>query len=92
VVEDEQAHLISVFGNDSDVGTITAAVHEKATFAKADSTIQGLLSKRGALYVLVRGAPPIRQRKGEWMGHGAWLLSWLNANTPSRRGWAPTLE
>ena len=31
VGEDEQAHLISVFGNDSDVGAITAAVHEKAT-------------------------------------------------------------
>jgi hypothetical protein len=30
--EDSQAHLISVFGNDSDVGAITAAVHEKATF------------------------------------------------------------
>ena len=32
VGEEEQAHLISVFGNDSDVGAITAAVHEKATF------------------------------------------------------------
>jgi hypothetical protein len=32
VGEDEQAHLISVFGSDSDVGAITAAVHEKATF------------------------------------------------------------
>jgi hypothetical protein len=32
VGEDEQAHLISVFGNDSDVGAVTAAVHEKATF------------------------------------------------------------
>jgi hypothetical protein len=32
VGEDEKAHLISVFGNDSDVGAITAAVHEKATF------------------------------------------------------------
>jgi hypothetical protein len=32
VGEDEQSHLISVFGNDSDVGAITAAVHEKATF------------------------------------------------------------
>jgi len=32
VGEDEQAHLISVFGNDSDVGAITAAAHEKATF------------------------------------------------------------
>jgi hypothetical protein len=31
VGEEEQAHLISVFGNDSDVGAITAAVHEKAT-------------------------------------------------------------
>ena len=32
VGEDSQAHLISVFGNDSDVGAITAAVHEKAAF------------------------------------------------------------
>jgi hypothetical protein len=30
--EDRQAHLLSVFGNDSDVGAITAAVHEKASF------------------------------------------------------------
>jgi hypothetical protein len=32
VGEDRQAHLLSIFGNDSDVGAITAAVHEKATF------------------------------------------------------------
>jgi len=31
--EDRQAHLLSVFGNDSDVGAITAAVHEKASFS-----------------------------------------------------------
>lgn len=31
--EDRQAHLLSVFGNDSDIGAITAAVHEKATFS-----------------------------------------------------------
>ena len=31
--EDRQAHLLSVFGNDSDVGAITAAVHEKGTFS-----------------------------------------------------------
>jgi hypothetical protein len=30
--EDRKAHLLSVFGNDSDIGAITAAVHEKATF------------------------------------------------------------
>ena len=30
--EDRKAHLLSVFGSDSDVGAITAAVHEKATF------------------------------------------------------------
>ena len=30
--EDEQAHLIGVFGSDSDIGAITAAVHEKANF------------------------------------------------------------
>ena len=32
VGEDSQAHLVSVFGNDSDVGAITAAVHERAAF------------------------------------------------------------
>jgi hypothetical protein len=32
VGEDRKAHLLSVFGNDSDIGAITAAVHEKATF------------------------------------------------------------
>ncbi|MGA3050085.1 MAG: hypothetical protein ABSD67_26010 [Terracidiphilus sp.] len=31
--EDRQAHLLSVFGNDSDVGAITAAIHEKAAFS-----------------------------------------------------------
>src|ERR1700742_1124618 len=30
--EGRQAHLLSVFGNDSDVGAITAAVYEKASF------------------------------------------------------------
>jgi len=30
--EDAQAHLIGVFGNDSDIGAITAAIHEKAYF------------------------------------------------------------
>src|SRR6201998_947493 len=30
--EGEGAHLLSVFGNDSDVGAITAAVYEKARF------------------------------------------------------------
>ena len=32
VGEGRKAHLLSIFGNDSDVGAITAAVHEKATF------------------------------------------------------------
>jgi len=32
VAEDRQAHLLSVFGNDSDIGAITSTVHEKATF------------------------------------------------------------
>lgn len=30
--EDGDAHLLSVFGNDSDVGAVTAAVYEKARF------------------------------------------------------------
>jgi hypothetical protein len=32
VGEERKAHLLSVFGNDSDIGAITAAVHEEATF------------------------------------------------------------
>jgi hypothetical protein len=32
VGQQRRAHLLSVFGNDSDIGAITAAVHEKATF------------------------------------------------------------
>jgi hypothetical protein len=32
VGEDRKAHLLSAFGNDSDIGAVTAAVHEKATF------------------------------------------------------------
>ncbi len=32
VGEERKAHLLSVFGSDSDIGAITAAVHEKATF------------------------------------------------------------
>jgi hypothetical protein len=31
--EGRQAHLLSVFGNDSDVGAITAAIHEKSAFS-----------------------------------------------------------
>lgn len=30
---ERQAHLLSVFGNDSDIGAITAAVHERSQFA-----------------------------------------------------------
>lgn len=30
--DNEQAHLIGVFGNDSDIGAVTAAIHEKACF------------------------------------------------------------
>ena len=30
--EDEDAHLVSVFGNDSGVGAVTAAIYEKARF------------------------------------------------------------
>ncbi len=32
VGEREEAHLISLFGGDAEVGAITAAIHEKHTF------------------------------------------------------------
>ena len=54
--EDRQAHLLSVFGNDSDVGAITAAVHEKATFSLTfpDGDDKGRLARRTCL-LLQRG-------------------------------------
>jgi len=53
VGEDWQAHLLSVFGNDSDVGAITAAVHEKATFTLTfpDNTTREIsLGERASCY------------------------------------------
>ena len=55
--EDEDAHLLSVFGNDSDVGAITAAVYEKARFrltfpsgeAQEISLGEGAICHRGSV-------------------------------------------
>jgi len=54
--EDRQTHLLSVFGNDSDVGAITAAVHEKAAFSLTfpDGTTKGRVARRTCL-LLQRG-------------------------------------
>jgi hypothetical protein len=63
VGEDEQAHLISVFGNDSDVGAITAAVHEKATFTLTfpDGEVKEVsLGERASCY---KGAVSLPDRK-----------------------------
>jgi len=63
VGEDEQAHLISVFGNDSDVGAITAAVHEKATFTLTfpDGEVKEVtLGEHASCY---KGAVSFRDRK-----------------------------
>ena len=61
--EDRQAHLLSVFGNDSDVGAITAAVHEKATFTLTfpDSTAKDVtLGEHTSCY---KGAVTLPGRK-----------------------------
>ena len=61
--EDRQAHLLSVFGNDSDVGAITAAVHEKATFAltfPGDTTKEVTLGEHASCY---KGAVTLPGRK-----------------------------
>jgi hypothetical protein len=63
VGEDRQAHVLSVFGNDSDVGAITAAVHEKATFALTfpDGTIKEVtLGEHASCY---KGAVTLPNRK-----------------------------
>ena len=61
--EDRQAHVLSVFGNDSDVGAITAAVHEKATFTLTfpDGTIKEVaLGEHASCY---KGAVTLPARK-----------------------------
>lgn len=61
--EDRQAHLFSVFGNDSDVGAITAAVHEKATFTLAfpnGTTKEVTLGDHASCY---KGAVTLADRK-----------------------------
>ena len=61
--EDRQAHLLSVFGNDSDVGAITAAVHEKASFSLTfpDGTIKDVsLGEHASCY---KGAVTLPGRK-----------------------------
>lgn len=63
VGEDRQAHLLSVFGNDSDVGAITAAVHEKATFTLTfpDNTTREIsLGERASCY---KGAVTLSDRR-----------------------------
>ncbi len=45
--EDRQAHLLSVFGNDSDVGAITAAVHEKARLTRGAGERNTLAPRTG---------------------------------------------
>ena len=61
--EDGQAHLISVFGNDSDIGAITAAVHEKASFSVSfpdGETKEVSLGEKAACY---RGSVSLPGRK-----------------------------
>jgi hypothetical protein len=61
--EDRQAHLLSLFGNDSDVGAITAAVHEKAAFSLTfpDSTTKDVtLGEHASCY---KGAVCLPGRK-----------------------------
>ena len=61
--EDADAHLLSVFGNDSDVGAITAAVYDQARFKLTfpDGQVQEIaLGERAACY---RGGVTIPGRK-----------------------------
>jgi len=63
VGEDSKAHLLSVFGNDSDIGAITAAVHEKATFTLTfpdGSSKEVSLGERAACY---KGSISLHDRK-----------------------------
>ena len=61
--EDEEAHLLSVFGNDSDIGAITAAVYEQARFRLTfpDGQMQEICLGEGA--ICSRGSVSIPGRK-----------------------------
>jgi hypothetical protein len=61
--EDEDAHLLSVFGNDSDVGAVTAAIYEKARFRLAfpSGEMQEISLGEGA--ICYRGSVSIPGRK-----------------------------
>jgi len=60
--EDEDAHLLSVFGNDSDIGAISAAIYEKARFrltfpegaAQEISLGEGAICYRGGVSIPCR--------------------------------------
>jgi hypothetical protein len=61
--EDDEAHLLSVFGNDSDIGAITAAVYEHARFRLTfpDGEMQEVSLGEGA--ICHRGSISIPGRK-----------------------------
>jgi hypothetical protein len=61
--EDEDAHLLSVFGNDSDVGAVTAAIYEKARFRLTfpNGEMQEISLGEGA--ICYRGSVSIPGRK-----------------------------
>ena len=61
--DDDEAHLLSVFGNDSDIGAITAAVYEQARFRLTfpDGEMQEICLGEGA--ICSRGSVSIPGRK-----------------------------
>ncbi len=61
--EDEDGHLLSIFGNDSDVGAITAAIYEQARFRLAfpSGETQEIMLGEGAM--CCRGSISIPGRK-----------------------------
>jgi hypothetical protein len=61
--DDDEAHLLSVFGNDSDIGAITAAVYEQARFRLTfpNGEIQEVSLGEGA--ICSRGSVSIPGRK-----------------------------
>jgi len=61
--EGRQAHLLSVFGNDSDIGAITAAVHEKACFSLTFPNGEGKEVSLGEHAACYRGSVSLPERK-----------------------------
>jgi hypothetical protein len=82
--EGEDAHLISLFGGDAEVGAITAAIHEKHTFTVIFPDGKEKVVGFGPDAICYRGSVNLRGRK-QALRHLIAVSSSLHANGSAAR-------